>query len=44
METTKSIFAISPSGYLDNDNLNAQQTNIVEIVKSSIDKISESKS
>lgn len=39
METTKSIFAISSSGYIENENSNAQQTNVVEIIKSGIDKI-----
>ena len=42
METTKSIFSISPSGYIDNDQSSSQQTNVVEIIKSSIDKIGKS--
>lgn len=41
METTKSIFSISQSGYIDNDQSSSQQTNVVEIVKSGIEKIAE---
>jgi hypothetical protein len=39
METTKSIFSISQSGYIDNEQSNSQQTNVIEIIKSGIDKI-----
>ncbi|PRM87131.1 hypothetical protein [Aliarcobacter cryaerophilus] len=42
METTKSIFAISPSGYIENENSGSGQTNVVEIIKSGIDKIGKS--
>lgn len=41
METTKSIFSISQSGYIDNDQSSSQQTNVVEIVKSGIEKIAD---
>lgn len=42
METTKSIFAISPSGYIENESSGSGQTNVVEIIKSGIDKIGKS--
>jgi hypothetical protein len=36
------ILAISPSGYIENENSGSGQTNVVEIIKSGIDKIGKS--
>lgn len=39
LETTKSIFSVSPSGYIDSDTNGSQQTNVIEIVKSGLNSI-----
>lgn len=39
METTKSIFTLAPSGYIENDSSGSKQTNVVEIVKTGIDSV-----
>lgn len=39
METTKSIFALTASGYIDSDGPGSNQTNVIEIVKSGMESI-----
>lgn len=40
METTKSIFTLTSSGYIDGDSSGSKQTNVIEIVKSGMESMS----